>query len=1479
MNSHLHLLFCFFTFLLPQFCLANDPCSAIPVPNNGVLFNTYNLNSQSGSGVEEPPCGTFNDPDIWFSFVAPAGGSVTIEIKGITATDPAMAIYSGACGAPTLVGCYDDQQCGNNANPGVSLTQLTVGATYYIRVWNEAPGGGTFKMRILNLNQSNFTNQFNAYNTGPNCVQLTAAAGTQKGCSWYNAPLDFDEPFELEFNLFFGNNDAGADGICLVFSTSQACGETGGGLGAQGIPNSVIIEFDTWDNGTAGYDDIPDDHTSIHVNGDFTSSVAGPVGLGNIEDGVSHSARILWDPTHMNFTVEFDGAPVMTLGNYDVIANCFNGQSEVFWGWTASTGGAFNQQSFCFESAVIDNTAAINEQLDIEICNGEVYTSPNGNTYNSDGTYTEEFTAVNGCNSIRTINLKLNPVQIKLVDKIICDGESYIINGTNYNIPGQYQVSVPGVPCDTIVELTLNKVDFDLYISKGNDIDCLNSSSLLQAQIIDQSSLPFNGIFEYEWTTNNGNIVSGQGTDQITIDKSGIYQLIIKAVGVQIDCYFTSDFIEVLDNSAPPVAIIAPQGELNCTSTQMILDGNASNPGPLLFNWSTTNGNIIGNNFGSVAVIDAEGNYQLIVENFISGCKDTTSFTVVKNSFNATAELNKSNNLNCRSTLSTISAAVLNGQGLDIEWSTVDGNITTNIDNDTIIADKAGTYVFTLSDDNGCTQSYSIVLDENKQLPSINAGVDVTLDCTVTGVTLTGAVVAPVSDYEIQWTSEGISIPDNDQLSIFAELPGTYVFTVTDTLNNCVSIDTIIVNESVDKPILTAVAHDIIRCNIPEIQLNVNISNYDPSFIFEWTALSGTYSGNSTDNTILAGLGSYDLKVTNPLNGCFTIINYLVEGSIDQPIADAGPDFELDCTTSSLSIQGLYNSSDPDNLLNFKWNTVGGTISGPTNLPGVNIIGAGIYIFEVENLINGCKDIDTIDITQSIDKPLIDIPGSYTLTCLDNTTSIIPNWSNAGSDPIVTWSTNDGTIDNVSFDSIAIVSAGGTYKIEVENAENGCSSVIEIMVTENKEIPLGSIPTPQLITCNILEVSLSFDSSTNNYDYLWSTTDGAIITPNSNASITVNKAGTYFVLVTDPVNGCSRTFEQVVNVSSDFPQVDAGSAGTLNCEIEELSLKGTVGNVNNYSISWQGINGGNILSGISTLQPLIDESGIYILTVVNLDNNCVTSDTVSVVKNITNPVLTGFEFNDANCFNKGGSISFTSIENGVGPYKINLNGDDVTESNFQFSNLSSGEYLIEGTDANGCPFDFEANIEAKDAISFILPDSVTVEFGQSYQLLPQFLFDTLNMTFEPWKGANYLDCNSCLYPTIFPTHDALLTLSVNDSDGCPAEESIQVRVFKRSSSAFVPNVFSPGDHNGINDFVTVFTDREVIKNIDEFRIFDRWGAEVFSKTNFLPNDEKEGWDGYYRGKMVNPAVYIYFAKFKNIYGEEIQIKGSVTLVQ
>ena len=84
---------------------------------------------------------------------------------------------------------------------------------------------------------------------------------------------------------------------------------------------------------------------------------------------------------------------------------------------------------------------------------------------------------------------------------------------------------------------------------------------------------------------------------------------------------------------------------------------------------------------------------------------------------------------------------------------------------------------------------------------------------------------------------------------------------------------------------------------------------------------------------------------------------------------------------------------------------------------------------------------------------------------------------------------------------------------------------------------------------------------------------------------------------------------------------------------------------------------------------------------------------------------------------------------------------------------------------------------------------------------------------------------------------------------------------------YIPNAFSPND-DGRNDRFYLYDGGDV-REIKTFAIFDRWGNQVFLRTNIQPNDYQNGWDGTFKGKPVNTGVYVYFAEiaFRDGYSE------------
>lgn len=187
-----------------------------------------------------------------------------------------------------------------------------------------------------------------------NCYTLTQDLNSINGSVWNIHKINLREAVDFQFSVYLGANDAnGADGIAFVLQPiSTQIGTGGGGLGFRGVTPSVGITIDTWQN-------VPDndpafDHIAIQRDGnlDHTSAMnlAGPVsalaGAGNVEDGMWHMLRIRWDPASKILQASMDGIERVST-TIDLISSIFNNDPMVYWGFTASTGGARNLQRFC----------------------------------------------------------------------------------------------------------------------------------------------------------------------------------------------------------------------------------------------------------------------------------------------------------------------------------------------------------------------------------------------------------------------------------------------------------------------------------------------------------------------------------------------------------------------------------------------------------------------------------------------------------------------------------------------------------------------------------------------------------------------------------------------------------------------------------------------------------------------------------------------------------------------------------------------------------------------------------------------------------------------------------------------------------------------------------------------------------------------------------------------------------------------------
>lgn len=211
-------------------------------------------------------------------------------------------------------------------------------------------------------------------------IRLTQAAGDQSGQAWSNGKVDFAKSFVISYEANLGTKDEGADGIATVFHNSPAGVNAGGavgiGIGAAGIANGIVLEIDTYDN-QIGVGDIANDHGQIWVSSNQAGQglLTTAIDLGNLEDGVWRKVIVRWDfPTKtLSYTVGGVTAGSFTFPANKPITSYFNNVSKVYFGYTASTGGANNEQSirfvdFCSELPLeldTDNDG-INDQFDVD---------------------------------------------------------------------------------------------------------------------------------------------------------------------------------------------------------------------------------------------------------------------------------------------------------------------------------------------------------------------------------------------------------------------------------------------------------------------------------------------------------------------------------------------------------------------------------------------------------------------------------------------------------------------------------------------------------------------------------------------------------------------------------------------------------------------------------------------------------------------------------------------------------------------------------------------------------------------------------------------------------------------------------------------------------------------------------------------------------------------------------------------------------
>jgi gliding motility-associated-like protein len=775
-----------------------------------------------------------------------------------------------------------------------------------------------------------------------------------------------------------------------------------------------------------------------------------------------------------------------------------------------------------------------------------------------------------------------------------------------------------------------------------------------------------------------------------------------------------------------------------------------------------------------------------------------------------------------------------------------------------------GVYNIVITDVNGCTINCSTTIEAGVCMLTVDTQINNISCAGETDGSIEIFVAGALGNVTYSWNPASIgNIPDPINLS-----PGSYAVTVTDQFgcsNTAVAT-------------LTDPAPFVITCST--VSNVTSIGGSDGVGRISWTSTAGPFSyiidiaGNpvsgstanqSFDFTGLAA-GTYSVTVTND-DGCTGECSF----TIDEP----------DCAMTVQIDQEGENLCFGDSNVRIIVSVTGfiGNLSYDFNapvpvVPGITLGPAGTYSVTVTDD-SGCTASSSMIVTQ---------PDELTLVCSE----LSPASANGVADGsglviiaggtapyILRWTGPlSGTLPSASPGNFTIINIrNGIYDIEVEDA-NGCIAICQFTIGPDVECT-----DDLMIDCSVVQPASGPANPDGTIEIAWIHVGPValnIVLPSGNPinttasdtyTLTNAVPGNYTFYITSP-DGCRDTceltlgFEIVCDLQAMSEITQAITcAGTNTGAI----LVTPVGGNAPFTYAWNdGQSVQNQRSGLA--------SGTYSFTVTDMFN-CTAIGSITL--NDPAPIIANYSAFGPGCNEDQGRLIITQINGGTAPYTINADPLNVTigSTPFTVNDIEPGSYSGLITDANGCTVNLQFEIPASDNITIVAIADATVEAGNSILINVQTNRTLQQLIIAEMRFNGYLLCTNCLDFEFEPTESGIVEIRLEDDSGCAITTQFRITL-QVNINVFFPSAFSPNG-DGINDIFTAYGGQNVSR-VTFLKMFDRWGEEIYLLEDFPPG-ESMGWDGSYKGKDLNPGVYIYLSEIQFLNGDKKLFAGEVTL--
>ncbi len=568
-----------------------------------------------------------------------------------------------------------------------------------------------------------------------------------------------------------------------------------------------------------------------------------------------------------------------------------------------------------------------------------------------------------------------------------------------------------------------------------------------------------------------------------------------------------------------------------------------------------------------------------------------------------------------------------------------------------------GTWNVTVTDDNNCTQSIDVIIDEPTDLiiTTTEGAVSCFGLCDGWG---TVEAVGGIAPYQYTWSSG--STPTQDSTNGLCT--GTFTVDVVDD-NGCTVQGNINVNTPTALTATATVVNDASGAGLCDGEATVTVGGGTPNYTYEWQDNLGNPIGQTTQNATGLCAGNYCVLVTDD-NGCTatSCIVIIEPGAIGITSATTDIDCFGNCngTIDATIIGGVLPYT-------YSWTGPNGYTANTEDLTGIC---AGTYGLTVIDD-NGIVANHTVVISE---------PSALVIT-LDAISDVTCNSLCNGSADVtisggMTPYTNSWTsiLGYTSSNEDITALCADTYDLNVTD-DNGCIQTVQAIITEPLAITMITDSVPS--NCNQAdgEVSVVVSGGTVGVDYSYIWEDATTNVVGTTATVTGLTAGMYTIKVTDD-NGCiGQGSVTITDIGGGTASTTQEAAITCNGDCDGQASVAMAGGTAPFTYSWTSGGTNALETGMC--------AGTWDVTVTD-DVGCIATASITLTE--PTPVDAQITTIDEVCIGDCAGVIDITGSGGAGAFNYSIDNGLTSGPGSVFNQLCAGNYDIEVEDANGCKY-------------------------------------------------------------------------------------------------------------------------------------------------------------------------------------------------